>query len=152
AHIFNDPPIIEEFLTSNQNPTAGQKVKLTWKVRDATEVEIQPGLGKQEAQGSITIEPVPGTYTLIAKNTVGKKTADIRFSITCPAQYSLNSRSHTCEAKFRVESSMGWKAGPNVPPGYIAKIQADGEWDVVRHSGPQGNGVRSGFRFVLPGQ
>ncbi|MFC1366043.1 MAG: toll/interleukin-1 receptor domain-containing protein, partial [gamma proteobacterium symbiont of Ctena orbiculata] len=54
----------------------GESTTLSWRTKDATEVEIQPGIGSVEANGSIKITPRRNTsYTLTAKSPVGTATS-----------------------------------------------------------------------------
>ncbi|MEW8155028.1 MAG: toll/interleukin-1 receptor domain-containing protein [Candidatus Thiodiazotropha endolucinida] len=56
----------------------GKSTTLSWRTRDATEVEIKPGIGSVEANGSIEISPRRNTtYTLTAKSPAGTATSNI---------------------------------------------------------------------------
>ncbi|MES9991480.1 MAG: toll/interleukin-1 receptor domain-containing protein [Candidatus Thiodiazotropha sp.] len=54
----------------------GKSTTLSWRTRDATEVEIQPGIGRVDESGSVKISPRRNTtYTLTAKNHAGTTTS-----------------------------------------------------------------------------
>ncbi|MBW9274059.1 MAG: toll/interleukin-1 receptor domain-containing protein [Candidatus Thiodiazotropha sp. (ex. Lucinisca nassula)] len=56
----------------------GKSTTLSWRTRDATDVEIKPGIGSVEANGSIEISPRRNTtYTLTAKSPAGTATSNI---------------------------------------------------------------------------
>ncbi|MEW8049499.1 MAG: toll/interleukin-1 receptor domain-containing protein [Candidatus Thiodiazotropha sp.] len=54
----------------------GKSTTLSWRTRDATDVEIQPGIGRVEANGSVKISPRRNTtYTLTATSSAGTSTS-----------------------------------------------------------------------------
>lgn len=64
---------------------AGQSVTLSWASQDATEVSIQPGVGKVQASGSTTVSPQSSTtYVATATGPGGSKTASARVTVTTP--------------------------------------------------------------------
>lgn len=65
---------------------AGQSVTLTWTAINATDVDIEPGLGKVDLTGSTSVSPRESTtYTLTAIGRGGIKTATTYVSVTAPA-------------------------------------------------------------------
>ena len=75
------PPIC----TLTGDPAAlnpGQSVTLSWTTKDATDVVLQPGSGKQLAQGSTTASPAESTtYTLTATGPGGQVTCTARVTV-----------------------------------------------------------------------
>lgn len=60
----------------------GKSTTLSWRTQDATEVEIQPGVGRVEANGSTRISPRRNTtYTLTAKSPSGTATSTTRVKV-----------------------------------------------------------------------
>ncbi|MBT2969686.1 MAG: toll/interleukin-1 receptor domain-containing protein [Candidatus Thiodiazotropha sp. (ex Ctena orbiculata)] len=54
----------------------GESTTLSWRTKDASEIEIQPGIGSVEASGSVKISPRRNTsYTLTAKSPAGTATS-----------------------------------------------------------------------------
>jgi peptidoglycan-associated lipoprotein len=61
----------------------GAGVTLSWESRDATEVDIKPGLGKQLTEGSASVKPVESTtYILTATGPGGTTTCTARVTVT----------------------------------------------------------------------
>jgi hypothetical protein len=61
---------------------SGKSTTLSWRTKDATEVEIQPGIGRVEASGSIKISPRRDTtYTLTAKSPAGTSTSTTQVKV-----------------------------------------------------------------------
>ncbi len=64
----------------------GQSVTLSWASQNATDLDLQPGIGKVQAQGSQTVTPQDSTtYTLTATGPGGTNTATARVTVTMPA-------------------------------------------------------------------
>jgi hypothetical protein len=60
----------------------GSSTTLKWQTRNATDVEIQPGIGRVEADGSITVSPRRNTtYTLTAKSAAGTATSSTHVKV-----------------------------------------------------------------------
>ena len=60
----------------------GKSTTLSWRTKDATEVEIQPGIGRVDATGSIKISPKRSTrYTLTAKSPAGTATSTTQVKV-----------------------------------------------------------------------
>jgi len=63
----------------------GQSVTLSWTSQNATDLTLDPGLGKVQAQGSTTVTPLDSTtYTLTANGPGGSQTATARVTVTVP--------------------------------------------------------------------
>lgn len=63
----------------------GKSAVLSWKSENATSLDLQPGLGKQEAQGSVTITPQESTtYTLGINGPGGDSSCAARVTVTVP--------------------------------------------------------------------
>ncbi len=63
----------------------GQSVTLSWTSENATDLDLQPGIGKVQAQGSQTATPQDSTtYTLTATGPGGTNTATARVTVTIP--------------------------------------------------------------------
>lgn len=63
-------PIISYFTATPSTIKLGEKSILAWKVDNCTSIEIDEGIGKVSASGSIEISPLKTTtYTLKAMNT-----------------------------------------------------------------------------------
>lgn len=80
------PPAPELSLTAEPATVEkGQSVTLSWKSENATEVSIQPEVGKVEATGSTTVTPVQSTtYVATATGPGGTKTASARVTVSVP--------------------------------------------------------------------
>jgi hypothetical protein len=64
---------------------SGQSVNLTWTSINATDVDIEPGVGKVAVTGSTSVSPrEPTTYTLTAIGPGGIKTATTYVGVTTP--------------------------------------------------------------------
>ena len=63
-------PIISYFTATPSTIKLGENSILAWKVDNCTHIEIDEGIGKVSASGSIEVSPfVTTTYTLTAMNT-----------------------------------------------------------------------------------
>jgi len=63
----------------------GQSVTLSWTSQNATDLSLDPGVGKVQAQGSTTVSPLDSTtYTLTASGPGGSQTATARVTVTAP--------------------------------------------------------------------
>jgi energy-coupling factor transporter ATP-binding protein EcfA2 len=81
------PPPIIEFKTTDPTIQKGKSTKLTWRAQNATEVSIDPGLGKVSASGEQTVSPTETTtYTLTASGLGGKKEERLTLIVTQPPQ------------------------------------------------------------------
>jgi len=82
------PPPAAPTVTLNADPSTvekGKSVTLTWTSDNATELDLEPGVGKVEAKGSTTVTPDDSTtYTLTVKGPGGEQTATARVTVTIP--------------------------------------------------------------------
>jgi peptidoglycan-associated lipoprotein len=63
----------------------GQSVTLSWTSENATDLDLQPGVGKVQAKGSTTVTPHDSTtYTITATGPGGTNTATARVTVTVP--------------------------------------------------------------------
>jgi len=63
----------------------GQTVTLSWSSENATEFDLEPGVGRVEPRGSRTFKPLDSTsYTLTAKGSGGTASASARVTVTLP--------------------------------------------------------------------
>lgn len=78
-------PTISEFAAEPGKVERGQSALLRWEVKDATEIEINQGIGSVSANGRHRIAPNDSTtYRLVAKGPGGRATADATLSIIAP--------------------------------------------------------------------
>ncbi|MGH9715672.1 MAG: peptidoglycan-associated lipoprotein Pal [Candidatus Acidiferrales bacterium] len=79
------PPTV----TLNATPTtiqSGQTSTLSWSSTNATDLDIEPGVGKVAPQGSTPVTPgTSTTYTITATGSGGSATASARVDISTPA-------------------------------------------------------------------
>ena len=82
-------PTPQPTVTLNASPAAvnpGQAVTLSWSSTNATDLEIQPGVGKVAPQGSTPVNPTQSTtYTITATGAGGSATASASVSVNAPA-------------------------------------------------------------------
>jgi peptidoglycan-associated lipoprotein len=63
----------------------GRSVTLSWSSQNATELDLQPGVGTVQASGSRSVSPQESTtYTITAKGPGGSATATARVTVTVP--------------------------------------------------------------------
>jgi peptidoglycan-associated lipoprotein len=63
----------------------GESVTLSWTSENATDLDLQPGIGKVQPSGSTSVSPEESTtYTLTAKGPGGTNTAEARVTVTSP--------------------------------------------------------------------
>ena len=75
VHLTAEPSTIER----------GQSVTLSWTSQNATDLTLDPGVGKVQAQGSTTVTPQDSTtYTLTGTGPGGSQTATARVTVTVP--------------------------------------------------------------------
>jgi len=64
----------------------GQSVTLSWSSQNATDLDLEPGVGKVQASGSSSVTPQDSTtYTLTATGPGGTQSATARVTVTIPA-------------------------------------------------------------------
>ena len=73
-------------MTLNASPSSinpGQTVTLSWSSTNATDLDIEPGVGKVAPQGSTPVNPSESTtYTITATGSGGTATASARVDVT----------------------------------------------------------------------
>lgn len=80
-----NPPSITEFTAQSSRIERGQSTVLRWQVTDATQVQIDQGLGSVSASGRLTISPSAATtYTLTATGAGGRASASATVDVTAP--------------------------------------------------------------------
>lgn len=87
------PPAAQPTVTLNASPTsvnAGQNSTLSWSSTNATDLDIEPGVGKVAPQGSTPVTPTQSTtYTITATGAGGSATAtahvDVNAAEAAPA-------------------------------------------------------------------
>jgi peptidoglycan-associated lipoprotein len=79
------PPAAQPTVTLNASPAAvqpGQTVTLGWSSTNATDLDIEPGVGKVAPQGSTPVNPDQSTtYTITATGSGGTATASARVDV-----------------------------------------------------------------------
>jgi peptidoglycan-associated lipoprotein len=82
-------PALEPTVTLNASPAtinSGQTVTLSWSSTNATDLDIQPGIGKVAPQGSTPANPTQSTtYTITATGAGGSATASASVSVNASA-------------------------------------------------------------------
>jgi peptidoglycan-associated lipoprotein len=82
-------PTPQPTVTLNASPSAvnpGQTVTLSWSSTNATDLDIQPGVGKVAPQGSTPENPTQSTtYTITATGAGGSATASANVLVNAPA-------------------------------------------------------------------
>jgi len=83
------PPPAQPTVTLNASPTSvnpGQSVTLSWSSTNATDLDIEPGVGKVALQGQTPVNPTTSTtYTITATGAGGSATATARVDVNAPA-------------------------------------------------------------------
>jgi peptidoglycan-associated lipoprotein len=84
------PPAAQPTVTINASPTtanAGDTVTLSWSSTNATDLDIQPGVGKVAPEGKTPVQPNDSTtYVITATGPGGSATASTRVTISPAAQ------------------------------------------------------------------
>lgn len=76
-------PGIYRFEANPSNIKKGESSTLRWSTDNATEVYIEPEIGRVEKEGSITVSPVETTtYTLRAKNLTKEQSTSVTITVT----------------------------------------------------------------------
>ncbi|MGD0962536.1 MAG: peptidoglycan-associated lipoprotein Pal [Candidatus Acidiferrales bacterium] len=82
-------PAAQPTVTLDASPasiTPGQTVTLSWSSTSATDLDVEPGVGKVAPQGSTPVNPSESTtYTITATGSGGTATASARVDVTAPA-------------------------------------------------------------------
>jgi peptidoglycan-associated lipoprotein len=82
----------------NASPTSiksGDTVTLSWTSTDATDLDVEPGVGKVTVQGSTPVNPTQSTtYTITASGPGGTATSDARVTVgAAPAEAPTGNQS-----------------------------------------------------------
>jgi peptidoglycan-associated lipoprotein len=78
-------PSVDAFTIEPNEIRQGESAKVRWAVQDATEVEIDQGIGAVSASGEREVAPGDSTtYTLVAKGPGGTATANATLNVTLP--------------------------------------------------------------------
>jgi peptidoglycan-associated lipoprotein len=81
-------PALQPTVTLNASPSdvnPGATVTLSWSSTNATDLDIQPGVGKVAPQGSTPVNPTQSTtYTITATGAGGSATASASVTVTAP--------------------------------------------------------------------
>jgi peptidoglycan-associated lipoprotein len=78
-------PAIDAFIIEPNSIQTGESAKMRWSVKDATEIEIDNGIGVVSASGEREVAPGDSTmYTLLAKGPGGTATANATLDVTSP--------------------------------------------------------------------
>jgi OOP family OmpA-OmpF porin len=68
----------------------GESAKLNWTSQNATECEIQPGIGPVKPQGTANIKPFADTtYNLVCSGAGGKANSSARITVAAPTREEL---------------------------------------------------------------
>ena len=82
------PPPAQPTVTLNASPTSvnpGQTSTLSWSSTNATDLDIQPGVGKVSPEGSTSVTPTETTtYTVTASGPGGSATATAQVTVAAP--------------------------------------------------------------------
>jgi peptidoglycan-associated lipoprotein len=82
------PPPAAPACTLTAEPSTvekGQSVTLSWTSQNSTDMDLQPGVGKVQAQGSSSVRPDDSTtYTMTATGPGGSITCTARVTVTVP--------------------------------------------------------------------
>lgn len=80
------PPAPTVTLTAEPSTVEkGQSVTLSWSSQNATDLDLEPSVGKVQATGSSTVTPDDSTtYTITATGPGGTQTATARVTVTIP--------------------------------------------------------------------
>jgi len=83
------PPPAQPTVTLNASPASvnpGQTATLSWSSTNATDLDVQPGVGKVAPQGSTPVTPTTSTtYTITATGAGGSATASAHVDVNAPA-------------------------------------------------------------------
>src|SRR5271154_2074439 len=83
------PPAAQPTVTLNASPSAinpGQTATLSWSSTNATDLDIEPGVGKVAPQGATPVNPTQSTtFTITATGAGGSATASASVSVNAPS-------------------------------------------------------------------
>lgn len=64
---------------------SGQSTTLNWSSTNATDLDLEPGVGKVQAEGSTNVSPTESTtYTITATGPGGSATANVQVTVSAP--------------------------------------------------------------------
>jgi hypothetical protein len=111
--VTGGPPVINEFKATPRTISEGEPSLLEWRTTNADQVTIEPGLGTQQPEGSLSVMPrVTTTYRLIA--TRGAQTAPTQEVVVVvasgnqPMVKTFNATPQTIQAGEEV--TLNWEA------------------------------------------
>lgn len=83
----------------------GKSAVLNWTSENATDLDLQPGLGKQQAQGSVSVTPQESTtYTMTLTGPAGNGSCTARITVTVPPPAQQPQvREESLEDQFRTQ-------------------------------------------------
>ena len=88
SHGAPAPSTAQPTVTLSASPASvnsGETVTLSWSSTDATDADIEPGVGKVAVQGSTPVNPTSSTtYTITATGPGGSTTASARVTVGAP--------------------------------------------------------------------
>ncbi|MGH9734132.1 MAG: peptidoglycan-associated lipoprotein Pal [Candidatus Acidiferrales bacterium] len=97
-------PPAQPTVTLNASPTsvnAGQTSTLSWSSTNATDLDIQPGVGKVSPEGSTAVTPTESTsYTITASGPGGSATASAQVTVNAPPPAQAAAPSPSVEELF----------------------------------------------------
>jgi peptidoglycan-associated lipoprotein len=100
-------PVISEFIVEPGRIEQGQSASLRWQVKDATQIEINQGIGTVTLSGRRQISPRNSTtYTLVAKGPGGSATADTTLNVMLAAAPTPAPTSTTPTVSERLSNEM----------------------------------------------
>lgn len=77
-----EPPLVRRFVAEPQSIESGSPANLHWDVSGATEVVLDPGIGRVAATGTIEVSPSTSlTYVLTAKGRGGDVSKEVRLNV-----------------------------------------------------------------------
>ena len=83
------PTAPQPTVTLNASSTmiqSGQSTTLNWTSTNASDLDLQPGVGKVAAEGSTNVSPTQSTtYTITATGPGGSATANVQVTVSAPA-------------------------------------------------------------------
>jgi serine/threonine protein kinase len=104
-----DLPIVGRFLADPQSIESGSPAMLHWDVSGATEVVLDPGIGRVSATGVIEVNPVKSlTYVLTATGPSGSVSKQVRLNVALGAPKATLTASRTCDdavARWQADKS-----------------------------------------------
>jgi peptidoglycan-associated lipoprotein len=98
------PPTISVFSIEPDGIQQGQSAEMRWRVEDATDIEINQGIGAVTPSGERQVAPSASmTYTLLAKGPGGTATANATLNVTSPPPVAAASTTPTIGERLSSE-------------------------------------------------